>query len=148
MLQGILYKIGDDVVVRLDDVEHVTMKARLSQFIYVWYRGEMHVFFGASYYYMYQVLAANGQRKQRLTRIRKGADFVEPIMQMHLIYTDQMAPFDDKCFRPLSFLQHKFMSIGPIHDGFRREGLRIAYEMCDSRQRQRVLELHSRVLEQ
>ena len=50
---------------------------------------------------------------------------------------------DEKCFRPLSFLLHKFIKIGPIHDGTRREGLRIAYEMCDSRKREHVLELHN-----
>ena len=80
--------------------------------------------------------------------MRKGTEFVEPITEMHLIYTDRMAPFDESCFRHLNFLQHKFMKIGPILDGTQREGLRIAYEMCNSKKRERILELHGRILEE
>ena len=59
-----------------------------------------------------------------------------------------MAPFDQSYFRPLNYLQHKFMKIGPIHDGATREGLRIAFEMNDSKKRERILELHGRIIEE
>jgi len=35
MLQGVLYEIRNNVVVKPNDLEHVPMKARTSQFIYV-----------------------------------------------------------------------------------------------------------------
>ena len=65
----------------------------------------------------------NCRRRRRKVVVRKETEYVEPITEMHLIYTDRMAAFDDSCFRPLSFLQHKFMKIGPIHNGATREGL-------------------------
>ena len=79
MLQGVLYEIGDDVVVKPNDLEHVPMKAKISQFIYIWYKREMHVFFGATYYYIYREMTADGQRKLRKTIVRKGTDYVESI---------------------------------------------------------------------
>lgn len=148
MIQGVLYEVGDDVVVQPNDSKHVPMKANISHFIYVWFKQEMHVFFGATYYYLYRTTKSIGRRKRRKTIVKKGTVYIKPITQIHLIYTDRMAPFDDKFFRPLSFLQHKFMKIGPIYDGSRKEGLRIAHEMCDSTKRERVVELYNKVIEQ
>ena len=88
MLLGVLYEVGDDVIVKPDNVEQVPMKAQVSQFIYVWYKSKMHVFFGATYFYLYQMKKANGQRRQRKVAVWKGTEYVEPITVMHLIYTD------------------------------------------------------------
>jgi hypothetical protein len=71
---------------------------------------------------------------------------VEIVISMHLVYTNQMTTFNKTCFRPLSALQHKFIKIGSIHDGYTNNGLRIAYEMCDSTKCERILELHGVVL--
>jgi hypothetical protein len=106
----------------------------------------MHVFFGATYYYLYGSLKTNGVRRKRNIEFKKSKAYVEPVTGMHLVYTDRMAMFNETCFRPLSALQHKFMKIGPIHDGYTRNGLRIAYEMCDSTKLERILELHGTVL--
>jgi hypothetical protein len=50
--------------------EYVSMKATITQFIYVWLRGKMHVFFGATYYYLYRSLKMNGIRSNTLSNSR------------------------------------------------------------------------------
>ena len=48
----------------------------------------------------------------------------------------------------MSSLHHKLMKIGPTHLGYKRNDSRIAYKMCDSSKRERILEIYKRVLEE
>ena len=108
----------------------------------------MHVFFGANLYYLYGALKISGRRHKHKANFCRGKEFVKPITGMHMIHTDQTVKFDEYCSWPVSSLQNEFIKIEPTHHGYKQNGLRIAYEMCDSSKRDHILVMHRRLFEE
>ena len=123
---GDIYKVGDDVVVRVDGNDATKIaghwKAHIREFFSIQWDGEYMVFFSAEYY------------KQCITMINdKEHLLIDPVTGMSVLQAQRL-PYNWDCIRSISSLLHKFMPL-PISSKL------IAYETKDLAQRTRLLKI-------
>ena len=125
MMSNVFYEVGDDVVVKHDNLLGTPFKGKITQFFAHEFQGFIQVYFTAKYYEQIRV-SSNGQE----------IDLVDEVTSMNFIKNDKFVPFDDTCIRPMSCIMHKFMCIKNSRLGRTKN---LAYEMQDTIKRDQLV---------
>jgi hypothetical protein len=107
MLNGVLYSINDNVVVRRDDdPEGTPWKAKIKEFIVHRSNDTVTVHFAALYYTHVQHWDS---------RLGRRTEVIDEVIGMNMIEKNVEYQFDRDNIKPLYLLQHKFMAIDVDH---------------------------------